>query len=162
MTPAQRIDSAYRYRDEDKFAEAWAEMQAVPKSARGTRDYLMLVASVAAALGKWHEAAEANRRLVRMEPESMLHWMSLGAAVRFSLGPLAAAEVYAEAARRNPHVTTYRYHHAACLCASGRVGEARCILYHVLERAPQMLQNALDDGRFEALTDMLLLMEEGE
>lgn len=138
MTPAQRIDSAYRYRDEDKFAEAWAEMQAVPKSARGSRNYLMLVTSVAAAPGKWHVATEANRHLVRMEPESMLHWMSLGAAVRFSLGPLAAADVYAEAARQNPHVTTFRYHHAASLCASGRVGEARCILYHVLEGAPQL------------------------
>ena len=160
MTPAQRIDSAYRYRDEDRFAEAWAEMQAVSKCARGTRDYLMLVTSVAPALGKWHEAAEANQQLVRMEPGCMLHWMSLGAAVRFSLGPLAAADVYAEAARHNPHVTTYRYHHAASLCASGRVSEARCILYHVLEQEPEWLQNALDDGRFEALTDMLLSMEE--
>jgi len=160
MTPSQRIDSAYRYRDEDRFAEAWAEMQAVSESARGTRDYLVLVTSVAAALGKWHEAAEANRQLVRLEPGSILHWMSLGAAVQFSLGPLAAAEVYAEAAQRNSHVISYHYNHAACLCAAGRVGEARCVLYHVLERSPQMLQNALDDGRFEALADMLLLMED--
>lgn len=159
MTPDQRIESANGYRDEERFVEAWAEMQAVSKLARGTREYLMLVTFVAPALGKWHEAAEANRQLARMEPGNILHWMSLGAAVGRSLGPLAAAEVYAEAAQRNPDVISYPYNHAACLCAAGRIGEARCVLYVVLKRSPQMLQNALDDGRFEALADMLILME---
>jgi hypothetical protein len=160
MTPAQRLDSAYRYRDEDKFAEAWAEMQAVAESARGTRDYLMLVASVAPALGKWHEAAEANRQLVRMEPSSILHWMSLGAAVRYSVGPLAAADVYVEASLHVRGKICFPYAYAACLCEAGRVGEARCVLHHVLEREPRMLQNALDDGRFEPLTEMLFVEDD--
>ena len=160
MTPAKRIDSAYDYLGAERFAEAWSEMQAVAPSARDSRDYLMLVTSVAPALGKWHEAAEANRRLVRMEPGRALHWLSLGAAVRFSLGPLAAAEVYAEAARVNPDQLTYRYAYAASLCEAGRIGEARCVLYTVLQRAPEMLQNALDDGRIEALTDMLLMEDD--
>jgi predicted Zn-dependent protease len=160
MTSAQRIDSAYRYLDAYRFDEAWDEMQAVAPSARGERDYLMLVTSVAPALGKWHEAAEANRRLTRMEPESVLHWMSWGAAARFALGPMAAAEVYAQAARHNPEQLTYPYAYAASLCEAGRVGEARCVLYSVLQRDPQRLQNALDDGRFEALTDMLLDYDE--
>jgi predicted Zn-dependent protease len=160
MTPAERIDSAYRYLEADRFAEAWHEMQAVAPSARGGRDYLMLVTSVAPALGKWHEAAEANRHLVRMEPGKALYWLSWGAAVRFSLGPLAAADVYAEAARRNPQELMYPYAYAASLCEAGRIGEARCVLYTVLQRAPEMLQNALDDGRFEALTDMLVMEDE--
>ena len=160
MTTAQRLDSARSYCDKDKFAEAWAEMQAVPEAARGARRYLSLTASVAPALGKWHEAAEANRQLVRLEPESILHWMSLGAAVRYSLGPLAAADIYIEAALHVRGKICFPYAYAACLCEAGRIGEARCVLYHVLERAPQMLQNALDDGRFEPLTDMLLVEED--
>ncbi|MFM8719321.1 MAG: hypothetical protein ACKOFH_07280 [Chthoniobacterales bacterium] len=73
---------------------------------------------------------------------------------------MAAADIYVEAALHVRGKVCFPYAYAACLCEAGRVGEARCVLHHVLEREPQMLQNALDDGRFEPLTDMLLVEDD--
>lgn len=160
MTTSQRIDSAYSYADLEMFREAWQEMQAVAPQARDTRGYLMLVTLVAPALGKWHDAAEANRRLVRLEPDTLLHWMSWGLAVRHSLGPLAAADIFAAAMRHNPETVCYPYNYAAMLCEAGRIGEARCVLYSVLHRHPPMRENALDDERFEAIWDMFMENDE--
>ena len=124
MSPTQRIESASRYADRDMFKEAWQEMQAITSEARNTRRFLKLVASVAPSLGKWHDAAEANRLLVSMEP-ILLHWMCWGVSVRRSLRPLAAAGVWAEAARRHPQYKTWPDNPAAALCEAGRIGEAR-------------------------------------
>lgn len=159
MSPAQRIESASRYADRDMFKEAWQEMQAVPSEAKKTRRFLQLVASVAPSLGKWHDAAEANRLLVSMEP-TLLHWMCWGFSVRHSLGPLAAARVWAEAARRHPQYTSYPYNYAAALCEAGRIGEARRALSDLIRRHPAIRDQALDDERFEPLADMLIEDEE--
>lgn len=159
MSPAQRIESASRYADEGMFREAWQEMQAVPSEARNTPRFLKLVASVAPSLGKWHDAAEANRLLVSMEP-ILLHWMCWGVSVRRGMGPLAAAGVWAEAARRHPQYKTYPYNHAAALCEAGRIGQARRVLSDLIRRHPATRDHAMDDGRFEPLTDMLIGADE--
>lgn len=124
MNWSARVQLANDLLSEDRYADAWEELQRISPQDDGLVDVLFIRMQALWALQRFPEALSLARRIVELSPEKAIYWAWLGVTTQEAIGIEAATAIYEDAVNRYPDTGVFRYCLASRYLRLGRHHEA--------------------------------------